>query len=340
MRTLILDAKPEDSAVIYQVMQAAYQEYIHLNAPSGALKETRESIENKLVGHEENALIIYDKLVPVGSVRYKLEGDSLYFFRLSIVPEARGKGYAQQLINELERIATYNQKSSIYCKVRKSIEKNMQLYTKLGYVVTAEETIHKPEGIILQVVTMAKQLADLTNEAEPDKLELVKLSPAYKSFYFDMIADWHTHGERINPAVLRLDTPDINQILIKLYECENGINLSEGNMPHSTYFLLQQGSVFIGAINLRHDLNERLLLTEGHIGGGIRPSERKKGYATQMLKLALQKIKEEHQVNPVLVTCNKGNIGSEKAILQNGGTLENEILEDNGNTVLRYWVHV
>lgn len=334
MRPLLLEATPQDAETIYHVMQSAYAEYKHMKASSGALKETIESIREKLSFDGEQALLLYDQLKPVGMVRFKLEEEGLYFFRLSITPEARGKGYAQLLIQELEKIALLQGKKSIYCRVRKSIKKNVQLYEKQGYRVFDEEIIYKPDGIVLEVISMQKQL--LARE----ELALITLSPAYKDQYTEMVEEWKNQEERINPAILRMDYTDFNQVLMRLYECEQGINIPEGHVSHSTYFLVKNSLELVGAINLRHHLNERLLLTEGHLGGGIRPSQRRKGYARIMLELALKKIKEEHGINHVLVTCNKGNIGSEKAILANGGILENEYLEENGNTVMRYWIQL
>ena len=91
----------------------------------------------------------------------------------------------------------------------------------------------------------------------------------------------------------------------------------------------------IGAISIRHYLNGNLLNTGGHIGYGIRPSERKKGYAKTMLKMALEKC-IELDMKRILITCDKTNIGSAKTILANGGTLENQVAEDDGNVVQSY----
>jgi predicted acetyltransferase len=47
--------------------------------------------------------------------------------------------------------------------------------------------------------------------------------------------------------------------------------------------------MILGSVNIRHCLNEDLLFRGGHIGYGIRPTQRKNGYATLMLGLALEK---------------------------------------------------
>ena len=89
-------------------------------------------------------------------------------------------------------------------------------------------------------------------------------------------------------------------------------------------------------MNIRHYLNEALLLKGGHIGDGVRPSERRKGVATKMIGLALQECKRLG-INKVLMVCDKDNVGSSKSILNNGGVLENEVVVD-GVTEQRYWI--
>ena len=74
--------------------------------------------------------------------------------------------------------------------------------------------------------------------------------------------------------------------------------------------------------DIRHDLNQDYLLTiAGHIGYSIHPVERRKGYATDQLRLALLEAKKLG-IECVLVTAADWNIGSQKTILANGGVLE------------------
>ena len=97
-------------------------------------------------------------------------------------------------------------------------------------------------------------------------------------------------------------------------------------------------NIFVGAVNIRHVLNDALFKAGGHIGDGIRPSERRKGYATAMIALALEECKKLG-IKKVLMTCDKNNIGSAKSIISNGGVLENEIEED-GHIEQRYWIQL
>lgn len=114
--------------------------------------------------------------------------------------------------------------------------------------------------------------------------------------------------------------------------------------PHlvnqTTYILLDENNHIYGGTNIRHELNENLLKHGGNIGYLIRPSERKKGYATLMLKLALKKCKELN-ISKVLVTCREENIASAKVIEHNGGIYENSLFnKENEHTYRRYWINI
>ena len=97
----------------------------------------------------------------------------------------------------------------------------------------------------------------------------------------------------------------------------------EGRSPSSTFLCIRErDQAMVGICNIRHDLNQDYLLTiAGHIGYSIHPVERRKGYATDQLRLALLEAKKLG-IECVLVTAADWNIGSQKTILANGGVLE------------------
>lgn len=111
-----------------------------------------------------------------------------------------------------------------------------------------------------------------------------------------------------------------------------------GRVPATLFLGVRKSdNKVIGTIQIRHKLNERLLKNAGHIGDGVRPSERRKGYATEMIRLALEECKKL-KIKRVLMVCYKDNIGSRKSIINNGGVLENEVSLRNGKVDQRYWI--
>lgn len=166
------------------------------------------------------------------------------------------------------------------------------------------------------------------------KLKLVKLELQFRRHLNDMMEEWYATGEDIVPyAIRRLDHRDFDHYLSNLEVKDT----SGGLVPDSTFFCLdEERDIFVGAVNIRHFLNESLLLNGGHIGDGVRPSERRKGIATAMIGLALAECKKLG-IEKVLMVCDKDNVGSAKSILKNGGMLENEVIVD-GAIEQRYWI--
>lgn len=94
----------------------------------------------------------------------------------------------------------------------------------------------------------------------------------------------------------------------------------------------------VGMTQVRHRFNDYLEKYAGHIGYSVRPSERRKGHAKEMLRMTLPFCREIG-LQKVLITCNDGNIGSERTILANGGVYESTIYESNENQSLkRFWI--
>lgn len=112
----------------------------------------------------------------------------------------------------------------------------------------------------------------------------------------------------------------------------------KGWVPAVTFLAMDAEEKMVGIINIRKELNDYLLNYGGHIGYSIHPSERRKGYATKMLGLALEEYRKLN-LQKVLLTCGKENIASAKTILNNGGVLENEVVEGEGITQ-RYWINL
>jgi predicted acetyltransferase len=92
------------------------------------------------------------------------------------------------------------------------------------------------------------------------------------------------------------------------------------------------GDEYLGRIAVRHRLTPVLLEIGGHIGYDVRPTARRRGHATEMLRRALV-VAHDLGIDPALVTCDVDNVGSRAVIERNGG-----VLEDERSGKLRYWV--
>lgn len=173
------------------------------------------------------------------------------------------------------------------------------------------------------------------------KVKLIKLTKEYYKQLSEMIDEWKTdqeinHTNRSPWAIFRNDYHNFDYYLDNL-EIKHP---TDGLVPDSVFFLLDiERNILLDAVNIRHYLNDYLLKYGGHIGDGIRPSERRKGYATEMIRLSLMECKKMG-IDKVLLVCDKSNIVSAKSIIKNGGILENEIVDDNGIILQRYWIQL
>ena len=111
----------------------------------------------------------------------------------------------------------------------------------------------------------------------------------------------------------------------------------EGLVPSSTYLgVREKDNYIVGMIDIRHYLNDFLKQFGGNIGYSVRKTERNKGYAKQMLKLALGKCRDL-KMKKVLITCDEDNIASEKVILSANAKFE-DIRSADGENKKRFWI--
>ncbi|KKD55671.1 MULTISPECIES: GNAT family N-acetyltransferase [Paenibacillus] len=170
-------------------------------------------------------------------------------------------------------------------------------------------------------------------------IRLVEPDRRWKDAYLSFYEEWKKSQEHMVPWVISIEPYDFEGMLTLLSHQKNGIGLSEGWVKSSTYWLVDADDQVVGAVNIRHDLNEHLLNAGGHIGYGIRPSARGNRYAVTMLALALGKAKELG-ISKALVVCDSDNISSKRTILRNGGIPDKDYIEEDGNRVNRFWIEL
>ena len=232
-------------------------------------------------------------------------------------------------------------------------ERSKRVQEKCGFVpyrrIIFDTHLDKTEPGILSILTNPNKTIRF-EFSHPETLiinkaygtiKLVKLSKEYQKQLFEMMDEWCNHesddkDDRTPYAIFKNDYHNFEYYL-------NNLDIKEpkdGKVPDSTFFALDvERNIFIGAVNIRHYLNEHLLQYGGHIGDGIRPSERGKGYGKEIIRLALHECRKLG-INKVLMTCDKSNIGSMKTIIYNSGVLENEIEMEDGEILQRYWITI
>jgi predicted acetyltransferase len=171
-----------------------------------------------------------------------------------------------------------------------------------------------------------------------DTLHLVTPAERHRKEWHDYLHEWSLTGEGMTPWALDPGNGDFDKFLQLTEQFERGIDIPEGKVPAGLFLMVDGASDrILGAVSIRYRLNDYLLHYGGHVGYGVRPSERRKGYAKKMLSLALS-ICRERGIARVLVTCDTVNVASARTIRANGGILEDEVIHPDGSPVQRYWI--
>ncbi|QAA33781.1 GNAT family N-acetyltransferase [Clostridium manihotivorum] len=161
-----------------------------------------------------------------------------------------------------------------------------------------------------------------------EKLFLAEPSKAYEESFKEYAlaykeANETYYFEKYGKALDNFDEYINNQIKLS-----KGINIPEGYVTTSTFWLICNQAV-VGVVRVRHEELE----SAGHIGYDIAPCYRKKGYGTEILKLAIEKAKLIGIAEPI-VTCNTNNEASRKIIEKNNGKFLGQIFDEEENEYL------
>ena len=174
-------------------------------------------------------------------------------------------------------------------------------------------------------------------------LVLVKASKEYEALIIDMLNEWRAFNDAHpeidhSPWAIFYKAKDFTDYIYNLnYKGEHYNEYDETKVPASTYFALDLDlNKMVGACNIRHYLNEALLNGGGHIGDGVRPTMRNKGYGKEIVRLAIEEC-YKLGIKEILMSCRSHNIASKKTIISNGGTYYRTIIED-GEELEQYWI--
>lgn len=172
-------------------------------------------------------------------------------------------------------------------------------------------------------------------------MKLVFPDLCYKEKAIKFINEFHTYHSEVNGSgsldrYLRESTYE--EWIKKVFSDMDIANIPQARVPALTYFYVREGDdEIVGMINLRLALNDFLRTEGGHIGYGIRPTERKKHYATDMLAKAL-KVYETLGFHEVIITCDKCNVASANVIKNCNGELVSEFYSETFKEVIQKYI--
>jgi len=170
-------------------------------------------------------------------------------------------------------------------------------------------------------------------------MELVELTEALEDAYMEFLEECLAAGDSHKQGDYDRARTDFAGLLRRQRNNAEGLDLPQGWVPQKKFLLVGGGRV-LGSISVRYWLTEALKDFGGHIGYTVRPSERGKGCATEMLRLMLDKARRWGLAR-VLLTCNKDNPASARVIQKNGGRLESESFSKRAGRIMqRYWVQL
>jgi predicted acetyltransferase len=162
---------------------------------------------------------------------------------------------------------------------------------------------------------------------------LVAPHVAYHASFLVAMEEYHAEGRLMEHRGARLADPaEFRAYVVSLRAEELESTWRPARIVPQTTLWWVEGDDYLGRLSIRHRLTDDLLRVGGHIGYEVRPSARRKGHATAMLRASLP-LTNRLGIDPALVTCDDTNIASKTVIERNGGKFENQI-----DGKLRYWV--
>ena len=171
-------------------------------------------------------------------------------------------------------------------------------------------------------------------------IQLVQPTHLHKSAIAEFLAAFPSSEDGIHGSAMLMFADSIESWLEEVEHSRHKETVKEGWVPFEQFIALNEEQKIVGMLNFRKELNEFLLAYGGHIGYSVHPMYRKRGIGSLMLALALNEAKKLG-IHKVLITCTDHNLGSIGVIENNGGVLENKVIDPGDNELTRrYWIEI
>ena len=183
-----------------------------------------------------------------------------------------------------------------------------------GFILSPENPIIFTQELFLITGDLMIKLIKPTKELESQAIE-------FKQEFFD-------NNERIiNGSELLDQTDDYGEWLASVTNNSCVETVNPNWVVTDTFFAIDETGKIVGIIDLRHTLND-FLKDLGNCGYSVRPSERRKGYASEMLRQVLI-VAKESGMNELHLSVERNNEASIKTIKSNGGVYERSFWLEN-----------
>lgn len=164
-----------------------------------------------------------------------------------------------------------------------------------------------------------------------EEIKLIRPQKLHEAAVLDYKEEYFSNGENdLHGSSLLTEMTSYDDWLAHLAKQADSATVSSDWVAATTFLAVRQrDQKIIGMIDIRHYLNDFLREFGGHVGFSVRPTERKKGYATAILRLGLDYCKTLG-LERVMLGCYKENSASASTIIKNGGILTKELSHEAG----------
>lgn len=329
--------------LIVRSWKAAYKGLIEDDFLSNMSVEMAKENWERVISsqNEEDNIFVYEENNKIlGIIRFGMPQDkenkkyNAEIHVLYVEPDLKRQGIGSKLFRYAKEIFINQGRNDLIIWCLKGNEQGLNFYKKMGGKVISNRKAIVNNLEVKEIGLEFKITEEIYLEKPSKKHE--KQAIEYKKEHFD-------NGEKIIHACSRWDKLESYDDWLKLLEdCSKEETVPE-DWTVTTQFLgiRKKDNKLLGMISIRHTLTTDFLRNyAGHIGYGVRPTERRKGYVTEILRQALIYCKEKLKLEKVMISCDKENEASRKTIINAGGVLEREYQTHDGENVQTYWVEL